>query len=177
MRLEHEYWKEAGFRELFRARRHKWKLVIDFIPAGFAGMKHVLRESWTDQTRDDIIGQGYIAARGFHQKTLWEQLKWLGIPRFVKLTGLTEFDISGKDADGDFIYPQDSSITLRDYLDSSAETDFLKTMNKTKMPELDLKSLAMMGILAMGVLLGVKMLGVFRWGWRSSRLRISAWTS
>lgn len=110
---------------------------------------------WTTLKPFDLESRGYRKSEG-----LYDSIIWWGVPVYVKLEGLKEFDITEKDDRGEYLYSQETPATLNDFLHSNATDKFIKGMTKTAFPEMDLHKLIMLGILICGVLFGAYMMGL-----------------
>lgn len=103
-----------------------------------------------------IRAMGYIPARGY--KKDWADILTKVYVRFDNfqlnepirvLEDGTEINLNGYETSG----------TLYDYFSSKAEREFLKGMKAKSMSSMDWKQMAAIGVVAVGIILGLFMLG------------------
>ena len=148
----------------------KSKILIDITlkPRELGGEPRFHREEhivW--MLEDRIAAMGYCSARGFaHHSMVWAFSK-----EYARINNGRCFDVAVPGpTPGTWTYPQDTSYTLKDYLDSKSYEAFRSTMGKVRaVGDLDLQKIAMIGILIVGVIAGLFILGGHRCRWKSSR--------
>lgn len=103
-----------------------------------------------------------LELRGFKRcERLYDSIVWWGVPVYLKLQDFRMYDITAdKEPDGSYTYSQDTPATLNDFMRSNATEKFIRGMAKTGLPEMDLQKLVMMGIVAVGAVIGLWMLGI-----------------
>lgn len=148
------------FKQICDAQIQGKKLLIDITinPGLWTDKKEFYRiDRWTTETKDQIISRGYRKCVGLH-----DNLAWIGIRVYIKINNGSEFDTTVKDPHGRFVYSQDTAITLNDAFLSDADDRFIRGMGRARaMLQMDLQTLAMMGIIGIGAVVGMYFLGVF----------------
>lgn len=144
------------------------KLLVDFTMKPWGDeLKHRTDEQITYKSTAEIISLGYRECIGYKTK-----LAYYKIPVYVKFHNFKKFDYShgwtdefGNPVDPETyegaIYPMplDTANTLYDYYRSAAIANFKRGMAKiSTLPEMDLKMLGMIGIVAAGVICGLVLL-------------------
>ena len=103
-------------------------------------------------------------AEGFHDSLIW----W-GVRQYVRINGGKMWDISvpigtKRDQEGREVkvfLSRDTAATLNDTMESTSTSRFLSGLSKVKMPAMDLQKMLMMIILAIGMIFGLHLVGVF----------------
>lgn len=115
------------------------------------------RDYWTDESPAELNTAGYLECTG-----LYDSILFMGVPVYLRLHGLEQFDIHVRNPDtGKFIFSQDSSATLNDAMTSTATKDFIKGMAKTSLSQMDTQKLIFLALIAVGAVFGMWALGVF----------------
>ena len=114
-------------------------------------------DRWTERSSSELRLKGYERVTNMPG---YDSLIWWNCPVFIRLQGFKQFDIHVKDANGNFLYSQDTSGTLHDEMISNATRDFMKGLFKTSLPAMDLQKIGLMALLAIGAIFGLMMLGV-----------------
>lgn len=174
-RSSYEYSTATGWQTLKAVIKHRWlngeRLAIDISldkrilacgeePVAIYNRKEV----WTKSTKASLISDGYRMAEGFHDSILW----W-GVRQYIRINGGKIWDISvpigtKKDQDGREVkvfLPRDTAATLNDTMESTSTSRFLSGLSKIKMPAMDIQKMVMMIVLAIGMVFGLHLVGVF----------------
>lgn len=153
----------------WKITRKGGKLLIDFTlkSYGTGPLKHIKKEEITYKSTSEIIQLGYRECIGY--KT---DLAYYKMPIYVKFHNFKKYDYKngftdewGRPVDPEtydgtmYPMPLDTSATLYDYYKTNALADFKKGMAKVStLPELDLKMLGTIGIVAAGIICGLVLL-------------------
>lgn len=113
-------------------------------------------EYWTDETKANIHLAGYKKVRGMHDSILWAF-----VPVYMQVENASYFVVPDTKTNDKFDYPQDTAETLHDYASSNATQRFIAAMSKTSIDNIDMHTIIMIALLAVGAIFGMKMLGVF----------------
>lgn len=113
-------------------------------------------DRWTSDATEDLQRQGYLKVDG-----LYDSIVYSGVPVFMRINNAKIFDVHVKDANGNFLYSQDTAATLHDSMTSNATQNFLKGMNRVAWQTMDLQKIVMIAIIGVGAIFGMYMLGFF----------------
>lgn len=117
----------------------------------------VREEYWTDLTMSEIHQRGYLPVKRLH-----DSIPWVLIPVSLRFDNPQRFEVPDtKDEKGHFIFPQDTPSTHYDKWHSNATKEFIKSMSKLGMRQIDTQTMIMMLIIGGGALFGMWMLGIF----------------
>lgn len=159
----HEYWRDSFFYDLKMNITQSWfkekNLKIDIIlkPDVLGGSPGYIRsEEWTDETRAELSNKGYIRIEGLH-----DSIAWAGSKIYCKIMNGEHADVHITDLKGAFIWSQDTSATLNDFMQSNATRDFIKGMGRTALATMDFQKIVFIGIIGIGAVIGMKLMGVF----------------
>lgn len=164
--IEHEYWNTSLFYILKMIIVCHWikgmVLKVDLIGkpdvlGSGKDPKYRRVEYWTNEPTH-ILRSKY----DYKKAIKWyDSLLWAGVPVWMRLSNLEQFDIHVKDKNGKFIYSQDTSATLHDVMTSNATITFIKQMAKTVMSKMDIQTMVLMAIVGVGAVVGLHYLGIF----------------
>lgn len=129
-----------------------WRMHIQ----GRKTVGYARQDFYTDETPEELHELGYLKCDG-----LYDSIVFWGIPVYLRVTGVEQFDIAVRDEQGRLLYSQDSACTLHDVMTSTATRDFIKGMARASFATMDLQKMAMLGIVAVGALVGMWVLGIF----------------
>ena len=174
-RNSYEYSTASSWQTLKAVIKHRWlngeRLAIDIsldkrtLACGEAPVAiYKRKEIWTKSTKASLISDGYRMAEGFHDSIIW----W-GVKQYVRINGGKIWDIgvpigTKRDQEGREVkvfLPRDTAATLNDTMESTSTNRFLSGLSKVKMPAMDLQKMVMMTILAIGMIFGLHLVGVF----------------
>lgn len=174
-RNSYEYSTATGWQTLKAVIKHRWlggeRLAIDIsldkrtLACGEEPVAiYKRKEIWTKSTKASLISDGYRMAEGFHDSIIW----W-GVRQYIRINGGKIWDISvpigtKRDQEGREVkvfLPRDTAATLNDTMESTSTSRFLSGLSKVKMPAMDLQKMVMMIILAIGMIFGLHLVGVF----------------
>lgn len=115
------------------------------------------RDCWTDEDPAELNAAGYLKCTG-----LYDSILFWGVPVYLRVHGLQQFDIHAKDPHtGQFLYSQDTAATLNDAMTSSATKEFIKGMARTQLSSMDTQKIIMIALIGAGAIFGMWILGVF----------------
>lgn len=126
------------------------------IVEGVKSVGYFRQDKWTDEPAEQLNRDGYLKCTG-----LYDSILFWGVPVYLRVHGLHQFDIHATDDAGRFLYSQDTAATLNDAMTSSATKDFIKGMAKTQMSAMDTQKIIMIAMLGAGAIFGLWILGVF----------------
>lgn len=126
-------------------------------PDGRIEQKCRRMDRWTEEKKSMLRLKGFTKVNNFAG---YDSIAWWGVPIYVKFNNFHQFDIHVKDAQGNFIYSQDTAGTLHDEMVSNATWDFIKGLFRAALPSIDLQKMAMIAILGVGAFFGLMMMGV-----------------
>lgn len=174
-RNSYEYSTATGWQTLKAVTKHRWlngeRLAIDIsldkriLACGEEPVAiYKRKEIWTKSTKASLISDGYRIAEGFHDSIIW----W-GVKQYIRINGGKIWDISvpigtKRDQEGREVkvfLPRDTAATLNDTMESTSTSRFLSGLSKVKMPSMGLQKMIMMIILAIGMIFGLHLVGVF----------------
>lgn len=112
-------------------------------------------DRWTSDSAEELQKQGYLKVDG-----LYDSIVYWGVPVYMRINNASMFDIHVKDAEGNFIYSQDTAATLHDSMTSNATMAFLKGMNRIAWQAMDMQKIIMIAIVGAGAIFGLYMLGI-----------------
>lgn len=151
--------KSGRIREIIRQGYiRKRRLMVDIIakPHELPGKKSYIRyDRWTDQTGAELEIKGYKKVIGLYDSVIWS-----GIPIYLKFSNLKQFDIRQRSPDGELLYSQDMASTLNDFMQSNAQSDFIRGMHKARLSNMSIEQIGLIGILIVGGVLGLYMMGI-----------------
>ena len=115
------------------------------------------RECWTDLPTSQICQMGYLPAKRLH-----DTIPWVAIPVYLRFDNPQKFEVpETKDEEGHYVYSQDSPSTLYDKWQSNATKEFIKSLSKLGMRQIDTQTMIMMAIIGVGAVVGMWLLGIF----------------
>lgn len=164
----HEYWRTDGplggrflYDVVMRLKHRKQQLISDWTFSAIEKNGNTIGkidryDQWTKKNKISLINEGYIPA-----VKLYDTMSMWLVPIFIRFHGGQIFDIHVRDKNGEFIYSQDTPVTLNDDMESTATERFIKQLGKTALPHQSMQQIAFFGILAAGVVLGLFMMGFF----------------
>ena len=136
-----------------------YKMIIDIIamPALVDGaeLKCKVNMNWVKMPTAAIIASGYKLAKGFN-----DNIMWVGVPQYVKISNVEKFNVHAKDDNGRFIYSQDTACTLNDNMMSDNDAKFIRGLGKASLPKMDLQTMIMIIIVGVGAIIGLYFMGV-----------------
>lgn len=160
---ETEYWNTGIIYNLKQRWKHRGQKIIVELQMwtkyehGHNVAMLDRRDFWTDQKKTDIEIDGYKRTTG-----LYDNIIYWGVPVYTIIKNGETMDISKfVDDTGKPIYSLDTASTLHDEMRSNATMDFMKGMGKTQLASMDLQKILMMGLLAIGGVIGLWVMGVF----------------
>lgn len=115
-------------------------------------------DRWTRWNREELMKGGYIRCDG-----LYDSIIWWGVPVYIRIKGLEQFDVHRRDEFGEWLYSQEGPTRLNDIMTADLMGRALKSFNRVQMGKMDIQKIIMIAILGAGLLFGLSMLGVFRW--------------
>ena len=115
-------------------------------------------DRWGRWPAAQLYAQGYLKTRG-----LYDSILWWGVPVFVRIKGVEEFDVHVRDEYGEWVYSQEGPARLNDILSADLIGKALKAFARVQVSKMDIQKIAMIAILGAGAILGMMALGVLRW--------------
>lgn len=110
-------------------------------------------EKWTDTKEADLIPMGYI----FLEKAK-NDLRYLGVPVYFRLSGFTVIDLSDEETAKKFGLPRANRIgssAQHDFLKSNTLSRFMAGFTKVGFAPIDMKMLAVVAPILIGVVIGM----------------------
>ena len=163
---KHEYQRPGILYHLGQIIWHRWvkgevlKVELDVRPqtAIFGKQPKYRRyEYWTNEKTSELR-----SIYDYKKAIKWyDSLIWMGVPVWLKIRNVEQFDIRQRDKSGNFIYSQDTAATLNDVMTSNATSVFIKQMAKIAMSKMDLQTMILMAIIGVGAVVGLHYLGIF----------------
>lgn len=163
--VEHEYYRQKFWYDFFMIFWHRRilgkKLRIDIIakPKEFGGEsnRHRTIEMWTPMTTADLrSGRDYKKIIGWKEGWIWA-----GVPCYIRMSNFSKFNNNVVDMNGKRIYPEETAGTLYDALHSGNLIQFIKGLAKLTMSKMDLQTLGLIALIAVGAIAGCYFMGVF----------------
>lgn len=114
-------------------------------------------EYWTNATKEEINTRGYKPVERLHD-SIW----WVFVPRYLQIAGAVQFEVPDTidPKTGKYVYPQHTPSIMADRFQSKASDRFRKMLSKQGARTLDLHTMAMLMILAIGAIFGLFMMGI-----------------
>lgn len=104
---------------------------------------------WTDAKTEDLHAMGYRACKNCPD---FDNLAWLGVPVVIKLYNIKTIETEEKD----------NPSFLNDRINNNLLNRFAKSLARAAlMGGMDMQKIVFMGIIAVGAIVGMKVLGVF----------------
>lgn len=161
--MEHEYWQNSFWYDLKMNIKNGWfgkqKLRVEIIlkPGVLGGdPEYIRKETWTDESVSDLANKGYKPIEGLH-----DSIAWMGTKIWCRILNGEMADVHQVDMNGSFIWSQDTSATLNDFMSSNATQNFIKGMGRPALATMDVQKIIFIAIIGVGALIGMKILGVF----------------
>lgn len=160
------YWfgERITHRSVFATYKRKWRIMSE-VKASTSSHELALNtktnlverhDHWTQLSTQELELMGYRKCRG-----LYDNLFWWGVPVYLRLEGLSQFDIRQVNERGELIYSQDTATTLHDVMTGNAVADFIKGLARGQPANMDIQKIIAIVIIGVGAVFGMHILGVF----------------
>lgn len=165
-KIEFEYYKNGMINKILQAWTIFWLgwwkgyiLLIDIIamPTIHESDKKncTVQMNWVKMPKSSAIASGYKVAKGFN-----DNIMFLGVSQFARISNVEKFNVHVKDDCGRFIFSQDTACTLNDNMMSDNDAKFIKGLGKASLPKMDLQTMIMILIVGAGAIAGLYFMGV-----------------
>lgn len=141
--------KSARSLNLKRNRKKRSVLCVDLWLkwAELGGdQRYRIVEEFRTMSKEDLAKNGYVPWVGWK-----DNMAWLGVPVYGKIHGGRVAPYAGGQ----------TATTLNDRMKSNATRDLIKGMSRGQLPSMDMQTIALIGIVAVGAIIGLWWMGVF----------------